>query len=71
MALKKNTCYYCFKQSRRTKNPDKKIHFAKLVDHYESAHAKEALIKQLMNIPKPKYKKANQKIQISEDENKY
>ena len=51
---KKNVCFYCFKESRKTNNPNMKVHFCRLVDHYESAHSEEDLIIQLMKIPKEK-----------------
>lgn len=73
---KKNVCYYCFEERQKTKNLDKKIFFSNLVDHYETAHAKESDIKELMKIPIEKVRKGksqsvNQKrrVQILENTN--
>ena len=51
---KKYICFYCFKKREKTENPNIKIYFSKVVEHYESAHKDEDLIIELMKIPKEK-----------------
>lgn len=55
---KKNICLFCLEDLIRTKDPNKKVQFAKLADHYESAHADKKEVKELKSILKTKLVKS-------------